>query len=149
MGETAAGRDGPGWLGLGWVGSGVIGGAAAGVSLGAALGVLLSATSDRSPDDAARALASSRFDVPVQGGLQPGGANLPDAAYDLIVLLAAGNPQNDSDVEGGRTVRLGKLKGTSGDQQYEIPADVDPREFTHAYVWCRAFSVGFTRAKLA
>jgi hypothetical protein len=53
MGEIAAGRDGPGWLGLGWVGSGVVGGAAAGVVLGAALGVLLAATSDRSPDDVA------------------------------------------------------------------------------------------------
>ena len=34
-------------------------------------------------------------------------------------------------------------------QQYVLPADVDPAEFTHAYVWCRAFSVGFTRARLA
>ncbi|MCB0877942.1 MAG: DM13 domain-containing protein, partial [Thermoleophilia bacterium] len=59
------------------------------------------------------------------------------------------DPSSDSDVESGRSVRLGALKGTSGDQQYVLPADVDPSEFTHAYVWCRAFSVGFTRARLA
>jgi hypothetical protein len=72
-----------------------------------------------------------------------------DAGPDLDVRLVAGNPGSDADVESGRSIRLGKLKGTSGDQQYVIPADVDPSEFTHAYIWCRAFSVGFTRATLA
>lgn len=72
-----------------------------------------------------------------------------DAGPDLQVWLVAGNPKDDGDVEGGRYVNLGKLKGTSGDQQYVLPKDVDPSEFTHAYVWCRAFSVGFSRAKLA
>jgi hypothetical protein len=72
-----------------------------------------------------------------------------DAGPDLVVMLVAGNPSSDVDVENATTVRLGKLKGTSGDQQYVLPADVDPADFTHAYVWCRAFSVGFTRARLA
>ena len=48
MGEMAAGRDGPGWLGLGWVGSGVIGGAAAGVLPGVRLGSAGSYSPDRS-----------------------------------------------------------------------------------------------------
>ena len=72
-----------------------------------------------------------------------------DAGPDLDVRLVAGNPASDADVEAGTSVRLGKLKGTSGDQQYVLPAGVDPAEFTHVYVWCRAFSVGFTRATLA
>lgn len=72
-----------------------------------------------------------------------------DAGPDLVVMLVAGDPKDDSDVERGTTLRLGKLKGTKGDQQYALPADVDPADFTHAYVWCRAFSVGFTRARLA
>lgn len=72
-----------------------------------------------------------------------------DAGPDLVVWLVAGNPADDSEVEQGRHVSLGKLKGSSGDQQYVLPADVDPAQFTHAYVWCRAFSVGFTRARLA
>ena len=81
MGETAAGRDGPGWLGLGWVGSGVIGGAAAGVLLGAALGVLLSATSDRSPDDAATA------ELPLLLGIAIGAAALLPAGVLVGLLL--------------------------------------------------------------
>jgi hypothetical protein len=72
-----------------------------------------------------------------------------EAGPDLVVMLVAGNPADDTDVERGTTLRLGKLKGTSGDQQYVLPADVDPADYTHAYVWCRAFSVGFTRARLA
>jgi hypothetical protein len=42
MGELPAERRDPGWLGLGWVGSGVVGGAAAGILLGVALGQLMS-----------------------------------------------------------------------------------------------------------
>src|SRR5690606_34888172 len=55
-----------------------------------------------------------------------------DAGPDLVVMLAAGDPASDTDVERGRTVRLGALKGTSGNQQYVLPADVDPGDFTHA-----------------
>lgn len=72
-----------------------------------------------------------------------------DAGPDLVVMLVAGDPASDTDVEASKPRRLGKLKGTSGDQQYVLPADVDPADFTHAYIWCRAFSVGFTRARLA
>lgn len=72
-----------------------------------------------------------------------------DAGPDLVVMLVGGDPTNDADVEAGTTLRLGRLKGTSGDQQYVLPTDVDPADFTHAYIWCRAFSVGFTRARLA
>jgi hypothetical protein len=68
---------------------------------------------------------------------------------DLDVRLVAGNPASDSDVTGAGSVRLGKLKGTSGNQQYVLPEGVDPAQFTHVYIWCRAFSVGFTRARLA
>lgn len=39
------------------------------------------------PDDPARALASSRSGLEIQGGLLPDGVLLEDGAYDLIVLL--------------------------------------------------------------
>lgn len=39
------------------------------------------------PDGPARALASSRSGIAVQGGTVPGDAVVPDNAYDLIVLL--------------------------------------------------------------
>lgn len=72
-----------------------------------------------------------------------------DAGPDLEVRLVAGDPRTDSDVEAADHVTLGRLKGTSGDQQYVLPRGVDASQFTHVYVWCRAFSVGFSRARLA
>jgi hypothetical protein len=42
---------------------------------------------------------------------------------------------------------LGALKGNRGDQQYDIPRDVDPRGGT-VRIWCRAFSALFGSAEL-
>ena len=39
------------------------------------------------PDDGARALATARTGVTIQGGLLPDGVTLEDGAYDMIVLL--------------------------------------------------------------
>jgi hypothetical protein len=63
---------------------------------------------------------------------------------DLRVRLAAGPAQDEDDV--GDTVDLGALKGNRGDQQYEIPRDVDVDRHHTVIVWCRAFSVLFARA---
>ncbi|MBW3604379.1 MAG: DM13 domain-containing protein [Actinobacteria bacterium] len=48
----------------------------------------------------------------------------------------------------GEFIDLGALKGNVGDQQYEIPDDVDIETLSTAVVWCRAFSIGFTSAAL-
>ena len=48
----------------------------------------------------------------------------------------------------GEFVDLGPLKGNKGNQQYEIPDDVDVADFTTVSIWCRAFSVGFAKADL-
>lgn len=45
-------------------------------------------------------------------------------------------------------VDLGDLKGNIGDQNYEIPADVDLDRFRSAVVWCRRFTVGFAAAPI-
>ena len=50
-------------------------------------------------------------------------------------------------VRGERSVDLGALKGTRGDQQYRIPAGARVAGAT-AVVWCRAFSVAFGSAAL-
>jgi Electron transfer DM13 len=50
-------------------------------------------------------------------------------------------------VRGERSVDLGALKGTRGDQQYRIPAGAKVAGAT-AVVWCRAFSVAFGSAAL-
>ena len=49
----------------------------------------------------------------------------------------------------GDFVDLGRLKGNVGEQNYEIPIDVDLSEFDTVVVWCKRFSVAFTAADLA
>jgi hypothetical protein len=46
-------------------------------------------------------------------------------------------------------VDLGELKGNIGDQNYVIPAEIDPLGFTSVVVWCDRFSVSFGAADLA
>lgn len=48
----------------------------------------------------------------------------------------------------GAWVELGRLKGNQGNQSYEIPADVDPADFTSVSIWCKRFSVSFGAAPL-
>lgn len=70
-----------------------------------------------------------------------------DPGPDLYVYAVAGNPSNDGDVKD--VINLGRLKGTDGDQQYSLPKDFDAGTYRHIYIWCKAFTVGFGRAKLA
>ncbi len=44
--------------------------------------------------------------------------------------------------------RLGALKGNIGGQNYEIPEGLNPRDFNEIWIWCRAFSTPFAKAKL-
>ena len=48
----------------------------------------------------------------------------------------------------GAYVSLGKLKGNKGDQNYALPADVDPADFTSVSIWCDRFDVSFGAAEL-
>lgn len=43
---------------------------------------------------------------------------------------------------------VGLLKGNVGAQNYELPQGFDSTRFDEAYVWCRAFSVPFAKARL-
>ena len=58
---------------------------------------------------------------------------------DLKVYLRAAN---------GDFVSLGDLKGNIGDQNYEIPVDVDLSVFSTVEIWCERFGVGFGGAEL-
>ena len=58
---------------------------------------------------------------------------------DLKVYLRADN---------GDAVSLGTLSGNIGNQNYEIPADIDLDIFTTVQIWCERFSVGFGEARL-
>lgn len=49
----------------------------------------------------------------------------------------------------GDYLRLGKLKATHGNQNYEIPADADLAGFTSVVIWCDRFNVAFGTAPVA
>ena len=46
------------------------------------------------------------------------------------------------------SAQVARLKGNLGGQNYEIPAGINPLEYTEVWVWCRAFSVPFGKAIL-
>ncbi|GLV82946.1 hypothetical protein Slala03_26350 [Streptomyces lavendulae subsp. lavendulae] len=48
----------------------------------------------------------------------------------------------------GKHLSLGRLKGNKGDQNYAIPAGVDPAEYTSVTIWCDRFDVSFGAAPL-
>ncbi len=68
------------------------------------------------------------------------------AGPDLRVRLVPGDG-SDGDADGARD--LGALKGNRGNQQYDIPADIDLGRHRSVLIWCRAFSAGFAKASLA
>jgi hypothetical protein len=66
----------------------------------------------------------------------------------LFVYLS----QNPADGEDGLFdddyLDLGALKGNIGDQNYVIPAEIDPLGYTSVVIWCDRFSVSFGAADL-
>jgi hypothetical protein len=69
-----------------------------------------------------------------------------DNGPDLRVYLVAGPGTTEGDVDDFED--LGGLKGNVGNQQYELPADLDLDRYSTVVIWCRAFSVLFARAPL-
>jgi Electron transfer DM13 len=69
---------------------------------------------------------------------------------DLLVYLSAKAPSGPDDWHGYNAdfVDLGPLKGNVGNQNYEVPTDVDLDKYSTAVVWCRRFEVGFAAATL-
>ena len=66
---------------------------------------------------------------------------------DLHVLLAAAPlPTNRHDL--GEYIDLGSLKGNVGDQNYEIPEDVDVARYASVVIYCKPFHVVFATATL-
>lgn len=83
--------------------------------------------------DGGSVLTFSEFDI------DPG-------AGDVRVYLAADDPQSDTDVSD--FVDLGELKGSQGDQQYEIGDGVDLKRYDTAVVWCIPFTTRLAQASL-
>lgn len=69
---------------------------------------------------------------------------------DVVVYLVAANDANDSDtVKQAGFLLLGSLKGNIGDQNYDVPQDVDLSKYRAVTIWCRRFSANFATAPLA
>jgi hypothetical protein len=72
-----------------------------------------------------------------------------DNGPDLRVYLTVSDADGDSGAFDDDFVDLGVLKGNIGDQNYEIPPEVDLSVYDTVVVWCVRFSTPFTAADLA
>ena len=64
---------------------------------------------------------------------------------DLFVTLHPGaNPEQEE----GEYLQLDALKGNQGNQNYELPAEVDLSKYQSVVIWCRSFNVVFGYATL-
>jgi hypothetical protein len=71
-----------------------------------------------------------------------------DNGPDLRVYLVNSDAGADQSTFDDDFVDLGVLRGNIGDQNYEIPPDVDLSVYDTVVVWCVRFSTGFTAADL-
>ncbi|MGH7510801.1 MAG: DM13 domain-containing protein [bacterium] len=62
--------------------------------------------------------------------------------------MAVPDATDDETVKKAAYVELGKLKGNQGDQNYDVPADLDLTRYRAAAIWCKRFSVNFGTAPL-
>lgn len=72
-------------------------------------------------------------------------SNGPDVR---VYLVAANDAEDDATVKKAGFVELGKLKGNQGDQNYDIPADLDLAKYRAVTIWCKRFGVNFGTAPL-
>jgi hypothetical protein len=72
-------------------------------------------------------------------------SNGPDVR---VYLVAASDASDNETVTKAGFVELGRLKGTEGDQNYDVPADLDLGKYRAVTIWCRRFSVNFGTAPL-
>lgn len=68
---------------------------------------------------------------------------------DLHVILSKDpDPTSQADI-GTDYIDLGSLKGNLGNQNYEIPADVDLSQYQNIVIYCKPFHVVFSVATLS
>ena len=65
-----------------------------------------------------------------------------------VYLVAADDAKDNDTVTKSGFVDLGALKGNLGDQNYEIPENVDLAKYKAVTVWCSRFNVNFATAPL-
>jgi hypothetical protein len=121
--------------------------------------------SDGMPSNAPQAIARGEFvdaDVIHEGSGQATIYELPDDTHvvrfenfrttngpALVVYLAEhASPSAASHVTDGGYIRLGKLKGNVGNQNYAIPAGTHIDDYNSVVIWCELFGVLFSPAAL-
>lgn len=72
-------------------------------------------------------------------------SNGPDVR---VFLVAAADATDNDTVKSAGYVELGSLKGNIGDQNYDVPANVDLTKYRAVTIWCNRFSVNFGTAPL-
>ncbi len=69
---------------------------------------------------------------------------------DVHVYLTAAEVEKGSDaIKEAGFIDLGSMKGNKGDQNYDLPADVDLNKYKNVTIWCARFGVNFGEAALA
>jgi hypothetical protein len=72
-------------------------------------------------------------------------SNGPDVR---VYLIAAQDATDNEIVTRAGFIDLGAMKGNKGDQNYEVPANVDLSQYQSVTIWCRRFGVNFATAPL-
>ncbi|MBZ0292029.1 MAG: DM13 domain-containing protein [Anaerolineae bacterium] len=73
-------------------------------------------------------------------------ANGPDLR---VILSAAEAPMTDEEMrQGNLDLELGLLKGTIGNQNYQIPSQIDLSQYNSVVIYCRSFGIVFSSAPI-
>jgi hypothetical protein len=72
-------------------------------------------------------------------------SNGPDVQ---VYLVAAADANDNETVTRAGFFHLGALKGNIGDQNYEVPSEVELNKYQSVTIWCRRFGVNFGTAPL-
>jgi hypothetical protein len=72
-------------------------------------------------------------------------SNGPDVR---VLLITAGDAMDNDTVKNGSPREIAPLKGNIGDQNYDLPADLDLSKYRAVTIWCNRFSVNFGTAPL-
>ncbi len=72
-------------------------------------------------------------------------SNGPDVQ---VYLVAAPDATDSATVKQAGFLSLGAIKGNIGDQNYDLPPDVDLQKYRSVTIWCRRFGVNFATAPL-
>jgi Electron transfer DM13 len=65
-----------------------------------------------------------------------------------VYLVAAPDAKDDATVKSAGHIDLGSMKGNIGDQNYDIPSNVDLTKYQAVTIWCARFNVNFATAPL-